>query len=165
MNADARGFYKLVEEGKQPLYPGCKNFTHLGFIVKLYLLKCTHGFTESAFRGILKLIKEAFPHVNLPSSFSVAKNMIRELGLDYQKIHACPNDCMLYWKENIDLINCKFCGVSRRKIPKKGTDAPVSLDLEVKKSKVPAKVLRCFPLKPRMVSIQRLPGLCIGWMS
>ncbi|XP_074351848.1 uncharacterized protein LOC141690996 [Apium graveolens] len=62
------------------------------FIVKLYLLKCTHGFTEGAFSGILKLIKKAFPDINLPSSFNVSKNMIRELGLDYQKIHACPND-------------------------------------------------------------------------
>ena len=82
MNADARGFYKLVEEGKQPLYPGCKKFTHLGFIVKLYLLKCPHGFTESDFSGILKLIKEAFPHVNLPSSFSVLRLMRQQIRID-----------------------------------------------------------------------------------
>ncbi|XP_074356639.1 uncharacterized protein LOC141696392 [Apium graveolens] len=150
MNDTAKRFYKLVEEGKQPLYPGCEQFTLLGFVVKLYLLKCTHGFTEGALSGILKLIKEAFPDVNLPSSFKVAKNMIRELGLDYQKIHACPNDCMLYWGENLNLIKCKFCGVSRWKLPKNRTDAPVSPDLEEKKSKVPAKVLRYFPLKPRL---------------
>ncbi|XP_074352365.1 uncharacterized protein LOC141691534 [Apium graveolens] len=150
MNNTAKRFYKLVEEGKQPLYPGCEQFTLLGFIVKLYLLKCTHGFTEGAFSGILKLIKEAFPDVNLPSSFKVAKNMIRELGLDYQKIHACPNDCMLYWGENLNLTKCKFCGVSIWKLPKNRTDAPVSPDLEEKKSKVPAKVLRYFPLKPRL---------------
>ncbi|XP_074336927.1 uncharacterized protein LOC141674102 [Apium graveolens] len=150
MNNTAKRFYKLVEEGKQPLYPGCEQFTLLGFVVKLYLLKCTHGFTEGAFSGILKLIKEAFPDVNLPSSFKVAKNMIRKLGLDYQKIHACPNDCMMYWGENLNLTKYKISGVSSWKLPKNRTDAPVSPDLEEKKSKVPAKVLRYFPLKPRL---------------
>ena len=36
------------------------------------------------------------------------------LGLDYQRIHACPNDCMLYWAENEKENNCKTCGVSRK---------------------------------------------------
>ena len=149
INNDAKGFYKLVEEGKQPLYPGSKN-THLGFIVKLYLLKCTHGFNESAFSGITELIKEAFPDVNLPPSFSAAKNMIRDLGLDYQKIHACRNDCMLYWAENVNKNECKICGVSRWKDIENPNTASVSNDFEQKKSKVPAKVLRYFPLKPRL---------------
>ena len=39
------------------------------------------------------------PHLNIPSSFNKTKAMIRDLGLDYRKIDACPNDCMLYWKE------------------------------------------------------------------
>ncbi|KAK1373230.1 hypothetical protein POM88_029423 [Heracleum sosnowskyi] len=79
MNKAAKEFYKVVEEGKQPLYVGSEKFTRLGFIVRLYLLKCSHGFTESAFSGILELIKEAFPDVNLPPSFRAAKNMIRDL--------------------------------------------------------------------------------------
>ena len=72
MNKAANNFYKVVDEGKQPLFPGSEKFTRLGFIVKLYQLKCSHGFTESAFSGILQLLKEAFPDVNLPSSFNVA---------------------------------------------------------------------------------------------
>uniref|UniRef100_A0A7N2LMQ0 Uncharacterized protein n=1 Tax=Quercus lobata TaxID=97700 RepID=A0A7N2LMQ0_QUELO len=36
----------------------------------------------------------------LPDSLYEAKKMIRDLGLDYVKIDACRNNCMLYWKEN-----------------------------------------------------------------
>ncbi|XP_063942812.1 uncharacterized protein LOC108203257 [Daucus carota subsp. sativus] len=150
MNKAAKDFYKLVQEGKQPLFPGSENFTQLGFIVRLYQLKCSHGFTESAFSGILQLLKEAFPNVNLPSYFSVAKKMIRDLGLDYEKIHACPNDCMLYWSENKDEIKCKFCGASRWVVPKKDSRAPSSTKVQENSSKIPAKVLRYFPLKPRL---------------
>ena len=149
MNSDAKKFYHLMTEGKQPLYPGSIKFTSLSFIIKLYGLKCTHGFSESAFSGILELIKEAFPDVNLPPSFNKAKNMIRELGLDYQKIHVCPNDCMLYWAENENETNCKVCGVSRWKTPQTG--GPNSIE-KIKESthKIPAKVMRYFPLKPRL---------------
>ncbi|KAL0444120.1 UNVERIFIED_CONTAM: hypothetical protein Slati_2134700 [Sesamum latifolium] len=49
--------------------------------------------------------------------------MIRDLGLPIEKIHACKNGCMLYWKEDIDMEYCKFCDDPRykptrnRKIP------------------------------------------------
>ncbi|KAL0387449.1 UNVERIFIED_CONTAM: hypothetical protein Sradi_2626700 [Sesamum radiatum] len=32
-----------------------------------------------------------------------------------EKIYACKNDCMLYWKDNIDLDYCNFCGEARYK--------------------------------------------------
>ena len=145
----ASKFYRHVEDGKQPLYPGSKKFTRLGFIVKLYQLKCIHGFSESSFSAILELIKEAFPDVNLPPSFNAAKNIIKELGLDYQKIHACPNDCMLYWGENINETKCKVCGVSRWKnVDNEIRD--IDSGLPEKKYNVPEKVMRYFPLKPRL---------------
>ncbi|XP_074322851.1 uncharacterized protein LOC141659824 [Apium graveolens] len=150
MNKAATYFYKVADEGKQPLFPGSEKFTHLGFIVKLYQLKCSHGFTEAAFSGILHLLKEDFSDVNLPSSFSVAKKMIRDLGLDYEKIHACPNDCMLYWVDNKNEKQCRFYGVSWWIVSKKDSNAPFSTNLEEKSAKIPAKVFRYFPLKPKL---------------
>ena len=139
-NADARKFFRLVEDGKKPLYPGSKKFTRLSFLVRLYHWKCLHGVTESAFGDLLLLIKEAFPDVEVPSSFNAAKKVIKDLGLDYKKIHACPNDCMLFWDENKDEISCRNCGASRWTDAKNGDD----------NIKIPAKVMRYFPLKPRL---------------
>ena len=48
----------------------------------------------------------------LPSD---AKKIIKDLGLGYEKIHACPNDCMLFWKENANLDACPHCEESRWK--------------------------------------------------
>lgn len=31
------------------------------------------------------------------NSIVVAKKLTKELGLGYEKIDACPNDCMIYW--------------------------------------------------------------------
>ena len=147
-NAEARKFYRHVREGKQPLYPGCTKFSRLSFLIKLYHFKCAHGISESAFGELLELIKDAFPDAHLPLSLNAAKNMIKDLGLHYEKIHACRNSCMLYWGDNKDKEECDNCGVSRWVLPeKKGSDASHAGQVI---RKVPANVMRYFPLKPRL---------------
>jgi len=34
------------------------------------------------------------------------------MGMEYEKIHACPNDCILYRKEFAELRSCLKCGLS-----------------------------------------------------
>jgi len=83
------------------------------------------------------LLKDAFNEAKLPLSFYEAKKTINKLGLNYTKIDACLNDCMLYLRDDEkDLQTCKYCSTSRWN-PKK-------------KKKKPAKVLCYFPLKPRL---------------
>ncbi|XP_074327690.1 uncharacterized protein LOC141665601 [Apium graveolens] len=126
LNDDARKFYRLVKEGGQLLYPECKKFSRLSFLVRLYQLKCIHGFSESGFSDLLELIKEVFPHVNLPSSFSVAK-------------------------ENERLENYAKCGTSRWRVVEKKAKARSDANIELASNpKIPAKVMRYFPLKPRL---------------
>ncbi|XP_019261871.1 PREDICTED: uncharacterized protein LOC109239741 [Nicotiana attenuata] len=148
LSEDAKKFFKLLEEGKQELYPGCENFSKLSFTIRLYLLKSLHGLSNVAFSDLLELIKEAFSFAQVPESFNKARNMITDLGLHYEKIHACPNDCMLFWKENANAENCSICGSSRWKSGGPLTKAS---------SKIPAKVLRYFPLKPRLQRIFMCP--------
>ncbi|XP_074337284.1 uncharacterized protein LOC141674479 [Apium graveolens] len=147
-NETARNFYRLIEDGKQPLYQGCTKFSRLGFIIRLYTLKCVHGITESAFTDLLELIKEAFPEAHIPLSFKAAKNVIKDLGLDYQKIHACPNNCMLFWGENEKEEVCKACNASRWiVVENKDTSDDIPEQLM---QKVPTKVMRYFPLQSRL---------------
>ncbi|XP_074346497.1 uncharacterized protein LOC141685284 [Apium graveolens] len=110
---------------------------------------CVHGISESAFGELLSLMKDAFPNAHLPLSFNAAKSVIRDLGLDYQKIHACPNSCMLYWAENKVKDFCDTCGVSRWIIQEK-KGIPDNNDPPKLIYKVPANIMRYFPLRPRL---------------
>ena len=92
-------------------------------------------------------MKEAFPEAHIPLSFNATKNIIKDLGLDYQRIHACPND-YIGWAENEKKNNCKTYGFSRCVIPEK--IAAIYNDPKKRIHKVPAKVMRYFPLKPRL---------------
>ncbi|KAL0302711.1 UNVERIFIED_CONTAM: hypothetical protein Sangu_3083400 [Sesamum angustifolium] len=43
------------------------------------------------------------------------KKFVKDLGLPVEKIHACKNGCMLYWRDDVDLEYCRFCGDARYK--------------------------------------------------
>ena len=48
--------------------------------------------TNKAMSMILELLHNAFGHTRIPNSFYEAKKIINKLGLNYEKIDACPND-------------------------------------------------------------------------
>ena len=85
----------------------------------------------------MKILAEAFPEPNtLPKSYEEAKNLLKELGLGYVSIHVCFNNCILFRKQYANHDNCPVCGLSRWKDPAR--------------KKIPQKVLRHFPLVPRL---------------
>ena len=98
-NAHTKKFYEVLEEAKKELYPGCKKFSVLSFIVRLYRSKCIGKCSEKGFTMMLDTMREAFPDASIPKSLYEMKKFIRDLGLSYDKIDACPNDCMLYRKK------------------------------------------------------------------
>nr|XP_027189367.1 uncharacterized protein LOC113786234 [Cicer arietinum] len=148
---EAKEYYELSREGEKPLYEGCVKYSRLSFLVKLYHIKCLCGMTNKAMTMVLELLKDAFEFANIPNSFYEAKKTITKLGLNYEKIPVCPNNCMLYWgnKEDEEKETCKICNTSKWKSKAKVGAVGVSGDGNNRK-KVPAKVLRYFPLKPRL---------------
>nr|XP_016511549.1 PREDICTED: uncharacterized protein LOC107828697 [Nicotiana tabacum] len=136
-------FFNLLKEAERELYPGSK-YSLLSFLVRLLHLKCLNGWSNNSFSMLLELLKDVFPEGEiLPKSFNDAKRIIKNLGLEYKKIHACLNDCMIYWSETKDRTDCKFC-----KAPRYKQFVGESGSLET--SKIPAKVFRYFPLIPRL---------------
>ena len=146
-NEDAKKFYSLVEEANQELYSGCIGFSKLSFTLRLYLLKCLHGWSNESFTSLLELLKEAIPELNIPQSYNKTKSMVKNLGLDYDKIDACPNDCMLFRNDHKEDEFCHTCGASRYiQAPKVDSE----LESSKKQHRVSAKTLRHFPLIPRL---------------
>ncbi|KAK4395683.1 hypothetical protein Sango_1722600 [Sesamum angolense] len=84
------------------------------------------------------------------------KKLVKDLGLPVEKIHACKNGCILYWKDYIDLEYCKFYGDTRYK-PSRGRDP------HWKKS--PYAVLRYLPITPRLQRLysSRSPAEHMMW--
>ncbi|KAM2219138.1 hypothetical protein ACFX1S_018510 [Malus domestica] len=75
----------------------------------------------------------------LPEDHKHVQKMLNGLGLGYEKIHACKSNCILFYKENKTLDKCPACNESRFKMTS-----------ENRRTKIPQKVMRYLPLKPRL---------------
>ena len=66
-----------------------------------------------------------------------AKKVVCPLGLEVQKIHTCPNDCILYRGEEYEKLDaCPVCDAKRYKIRQ---NDPGEVDGEPVKKKFPLR--------------------------
>ena len=85
-NEAARDFFTLMDDADRPLYPGCRKYSKLSFLIKMYHIKCLCGITDKAMSMLLELLQDVFPDVEIPTSFYEAKKkIINRLGLNYYK--------------------------------------------------------------------------------
>ncbi|XP_010693722.1 uncharacterized protein LOC104906639 [Beta vulgaris subsp. vulgaris] len=134
-----RIFECMIEASQKPLYPGCTKYTKLSAVITLFNIKTKSGISDSTFTSLLQAFGDMLPDDHeLPKSNDHAKELMCPFGLEYQKIHACPNDCVLYRNEYENLDECPRCGKSRYRCEgvrdKKGP---------------PTKVLWYLPIIPR----------------
>ncbi|XP_074298181.1 uncharacterized protein LOC141629004 [Silene latifolia] len=147
-NKEDTNYKRLFEAANKELYEGCQSFSKLLFLLHLYHIKCMFHWSNESFNKLLELLLQAFPQVReFPSNFYEGKKIINDLGLGYEKIHACPSNCMLFWGDNSDKEECSCCHTSRWKkvVGDKGKGL-------AKKGEA-SKVMRYFPLIPRLERI------------
>ncbi|XP_074377319.1 uncharacterized protein LOC141718839 [Apium graveolens] len=133
-------FKRYVADVEQPLFEGSE-CTKLESVLKLHNWKARFGVSDKAFTDLLESVGSFLPkeHV-LPGSMYEAKKTLTDLGLEYVKIHAFLNDCVLYMGPAAEsLFECTKCHLSRWKI---GKDGKVRVN-------VPAKVMWYFSIIPR----------------
>ena len=99
-NSDYDKYNRLVREVQTPLYPSSEH-TLLGTVMEQMTIKNKQGKTNKCFDADMALMKKVFPKGNsCPVDYDEVKIMLADLGLEVQKIDACVNNCMLYYKEN-----------------------------------------------------------------
>ena len=104
--------------------------------MRLLHIKSFYRISNTALSVILKLLSGSFPNCGLPDSYDKAKRYLKELGLGYELIHVCDNNCALFRKDLANVDNYPKCKESR------WVDADGAKWL-------PKKILRYFPLIPR----------------
>ncbi|XP_028120567.1 uncharacterized protein LOC114317961 [Camellia sinensis] len=97
-----RNFDILLNDAQRELYPGCRKFSVLSFVVKMLHVKVLNKWSNKSFNMLLGILKDLLP------------------------------------KKNANLENCPICQESRYKLN------------DGKGKKIPHKILRYFPLTPRL---------------
>jgi hypothetical protein len=143
-----------LEDAVHELYTGAKS-SKLAATILLLNLCMVHGVSNCFADELFSILhKHLLPDRNsLPKNHYAAKTLTKKLGLAYKSIHACEVGCVLYRGEYANETNCPTCGSPRFKDP-------------VRK-KFPVKVLRHFPIIPRLQRLFRSPTISrlILWHS
>lgn len=89
--------------------------------------------------ALLRLLgDEILPQPNtLPRSYLEARKVLKEVGMEYNIIHCCANGCCLYRGALANAMECPQCNEKRYREDTIG-------------KKIPQKVMRYFPLIPRL---------------
>ena len=143
--AHASYYDKLETDSKMPMHLGCTSFTQLITVLGLVNLKARFRWSEKSFTNLLVLLKTMLPKDNmLPKSHYETKKILCPMGMEYQKIHACPNDYILYRNQFAKMHNYPTCGVSCYKL----NNGQCSDDVSTNNSRL-AKVCWYLPIMPR----------------
>ncbi|CAL2237922.1 unnamed protein product [Prunus armeniaca] len=133
-------YENLLKNANQKLYPRCESFSVLTAIVELMHGKIKYRMSNLCFDYFLGVFKRMLPTDNcLPKDYKHAQRVLNGLELGYEKIHACKNNCMLFYKEHESLDTCPICNESMFKMTSQN-----------RTTKIPQKVMCYLPLKPRL---------------
>ena len=89
----------------------------LSMVSSLVNAKVRYGWSDKSFSSLLQVVQDMLLEKNtLPKIYYQAKKILCLMGMEYQKIHACPNDYILYRHEFQEMHKCPMCEVSRYKV-------------------------------------------------
>ena len=123
------------------------------------ILKAKYGWSDSSFNDLFKLLSWLLPKPNFvhTNTYEV-KKVISPLTMGVERIHACPNHCIIYRGKYEKLEKCPTCGARRYKLNrdvdegtsngkkrKKGAPDPseedTCLGIDENKRRIPALVM------------------------
>jgi hypothetical protein len=116
----------------------------LAFVTRLTSIKSKFSFSNKCYKELLSLFSDVLSsNHKMSKDMYQLKKLLSALGMEYEKIDACEDNYMLFYKEHKDETKCLKCDKSRfveviNKVGEKVT------------TKVAHKQLRYMPLMPQM---------------
>jgi hypothetical protein len=137
---------QTLEDAIKPLYRGAK-CTELAGTILLMNLYTVHRMSNNFSVELFALLHNHLLPVDnsLPKNYYAAKSLRTKLGLSYQSIHACGKGCILFRHQHAKAVHCPKCSAPRYR--------------DEERKLFPLKVLRHFPIIPRLQRMFRSPCL------
>jgi hypothetical protein len=116
----------------------------LAFVTRIMSIKSKFSFSNKCYKELLSLIGDVLPsNHKMSKDMYQSKKLLFALGMEYEKIDACKDNCMIFYKKHKDETKCLKCGKSR-------FVEVVNEDGEKVTTKTAHKQLRYMPLTSRM---------------
>ena len=116
-NLDAIFFNEILAAANQPIYEGFREgLSILSLATRMMNIKIDHILPEVCMDVWAKLFKKYLSEDNLcAESYYEIQKLVHSLGLLSNMIDVCIENCMIYWRKDAYLLECKFCTKPRYK--------------------------------------------------
>jgi hypothetical protein len=109
----AHAFFEMLFAVSQPLHEHTQVCV-LDAVTRLLAIKSQYSVSIACFDTLISVICTLLPYGHrLPPNLYEAKKLLSALSMPYEKIDACPNNCMLFRRQNENKKYCDKCGESR----------------------------------------------------
>jgi len=145
MQAAVDAFKYMMDSAKKPLHAQSE-VSQLDAISRLMGLKSELNLSRDGFDKVLAVVGTLLPkdHV-LPKNMYESQKLLKALKMQYDKIDACPNGCVLFREDLKDETYCPKCKACRFLEVESGDG-----DGQKRPLKIPALVLRHLPFMGRL---------------
>jgi hypothetical protein len=114
----------------------------LAFVTRITSIKSKFAFSNKCYKVSLSLFGDVLPsNHKMPKDMYQSKKLLSALGIEYEKIDVCKDNCMIFYKEHKNEKKYLKCGKPR-------FVEVVNEDGETVMMKTAHKQLRCIPLMP-----------------
>jgi hypothetical protein len=91
-----QNFYRLLAATDEKVHDGT-DVTVLQAVTHLMVMKSKYNFSNQCYNNIVKLIIDLIPTKhNMLKDLYQSKKIVSGLGMNYEKIDVCKNNCILF---------------------------------------------------------------------
>jgi hypothetical protein len=140
---EVQKFFDMFKSSEEPLHEHT-TVSVLAFVTRITSIKSKFAFSNKCYKRLLRLFSNVLPsNHKMSKDMYQSKKIISVLGMEYEKIDVCKDNCMIFYKEHKNEKKCLKCGKLR-------LVEVINEDGETVTMKTAHKQLCYMPLTPRM---------------
>jgi hypothetical protein len=140
---EVQKFFDMFKASEESLHEHT-TVSIIAVVTRIMSIKSKCAFSNKCYKELLRLFSDVLPsNHKMPKDMYQSKKLLSALGMQYEKIDVCKDNCMIFYKEQKNEKKCLKCGKLR-------FVEVVNEDGETVTTKTAHKQLCYMPLTPRM---------------
>jgi hypothetical protein len=110
---EVQKFFDMLKASEESLHEHM-TLSVLAFITRITSIKSKFAFSNKCYKELLRLFSDVLPsNHKMSKDMYQSKKLLSALGMEYEKIDVCKDNCMIFYKEHKNEKKCLKCGKPR----------------------------------------------------
>jgi hypothetical protein len=110
---EVQKFFDMLKASEEPLHEHTI-ISIISFVIHITPIKSKFTFSNKCYKELLRLFSDVLPsNHKMSKDMYQSKKLLSALGMEYEKIDVCKDNCMIFYKEHKNEKKCLKCGKPR----------------------------------------------------